>query len=103
MFCPKCGSLLRPMEKKGKKVFGCSCGYVADKDQKIEVKEKAKNQKRIEVIEKEVSTKPIVNAKCSKCGHTEAYYWTLQTRAADEPETQFFKCTKCSHQWREYG
>ena len=46
MFCPKCGSILRPVEKKGKKVFGCSCGYVADKDQKFEVKEKGARKGR---------------------------------------------------------
>jgi DNA-directed RNA polymerase subunit M len=32
-----------------------------------------------------------------------AYFWTQQTRGADEPETRFFKCTKCSHTWREYA
>ncbi|MCK4589988.1 MAG: transcription elongation factor, partial [Nanoarchaeota archaeon] len=31
MFCPKCGSILSPIQKKGKKVIGCSCGYVAEK------------------------------------------------------------------------
>ena len=103
MFCPKCGSILRPVEKKGKRVIGCSCGYIADKDQKFEVKEKAKEQKEIEVIEKEIETKPLIKTKCPKCGHDRAYFWTMQTRAADEPETQFFKCQKCSHQWREYG
>jgi hypothetical protein len=42
MFCPKCGSILRPVEKKGKKVLGCSCGHIAEKGQKFEVKEKGK-------------------------------------------------------------
>ncbi|MEK6933005.1 MAG: transcription factor S, partial [Nanoarchaeota archaeon] len=27
---------------------------------------------------------------------------TSQTRAADEAETRFFKCTKCKHTIREY-
>ncbi|MFC1801348.1 transcription factor S [Nanoarchaeota archaeon] len=102
MFCPKCGSILRPIEKKKKRVLGCSCGYVAEKGQTFEVKEKVKQKKDIEVVE-EVETKPIVTAKCSECDNNKAYFWTLQTRAADEPETQFFKCTKCGHQWREYG
>ena len=39
---------------------------------------------------------------CKKCENTEAYFWTLQTRSADEPETRFFKCTKCSTVHREY-
>lgn len=104
MFCPKCGSLLRPTEKKGKKVFACPrCGHVAGKGTSMEVKEKISQEKSIEVVEKEPEIKPKVKAKCPKCGHDEAYFWTMQTRAADEPETQFFKCTKCGHQWREYG
>ena len=48
-------------------------------------------------------TDPKTEIKCPKCGNPEAYYWLLQTRAGDEPETQFFRCTKCSHQWRNYN
>ena len=40
---------------------------------------------------------------CEKCGNKAAYYWTQQTRGADEPETRFFKCTKCEYTWREYA
>jgi len=25
----------------------------------------------------------------------------IQIRSADEPMTTFYKCTKCSYQWRE--
>ena len=46
---------------------------------------------------------PITNEKCPKCGHGKAYYAMVQTRAADEPETKFFKCEKCKHRWRDYG
>jgi len=40
--------------------------------------------------------------ECPKCGHNEAYYWFMQTRAADEPPTRFYKCTRCGYVWREY-
>ena len=30
-------------------------------------------------------------------------WWMLQTRSADEPTTQFFRCTKCQHTWRNYA
>jgi DNA-directed RNA polymerase subunit M len=46
---------------------------------------------------------PKVKIICEKCGNNAAYFWTQQTRAADEPETRFFKCTKCKHTWREYS
>jgi len=103
MFCPKCGSLLRPILKKGKRALGCSCGYVAEKGQKIEVKEQGKKENNIEVIEKEVEAKPLVDAECPKCGHKKAYFWEVQTRSSDEPATRFFKCEKCKHVWREYS
>ncbi len=100
MFCPKCGSLLRPKLDKGKKVFGCSCGYT-QKEGNSAFSEKGTQHKNIEIVE-EIETKPIVEATCHKCGHGKAYFWSIQTRAADEPETRFFKCEKCKHTWREY-
>jgi len=46
------------------------------------------------------ATLPKTNILCPKCGHTEAYYVIRQTRAADEPETVFYRCCKCNHNWR---
>jgi DNA-directed RNA polymerase subunit M len=46
---------------------------------------------------------PIVkDEKCKKCGNEDSYFWTVQTRASDESETKFFKCTKCGHTRRDY-
>ncbi|HLC74321.1 MAG TPA: transcription factor S [Candidatus Nanoarchaeia archaeon] len=100
MFCPKCKSLLRPKIDRGKKVMGCSCGYSSETASST-ITEKGAKQKEIQVVE-EVETKPIVDAACKKCGHNKAYFWSIQTRASDEPETRFFKCTKCKVTWREY-
>jgi len=49
-----------------------------------------------------METFPIVAEKCKVCGNDKAYFWTTQTRAGDEAETKFFKCTKCEKTWREY-
>lgn len=46
---------------------------------------------------------PTIKIDCEKCGHTEAVWWMLQTRSADEPTTQFYRCTKCNFTWRNYA
>lgn len=114
LFCPKCSSILRPKEKGGAKFLWCSCGFttVFEKakpeepaEQEKEVKEEKAPEpetRRIEIV-KEVEIHPKIKEVCEKCGNKEVYYWTQQTRGADEPETRFFKCTKCEHTWREYS
>jgi DNA-directed RNA polymerase subunit M len=103
MFCEKCGSILRPKQKGNKKILSCSCGYSREMDIKVpEIKEVVKEGKKIEVVEN-IETHPKIKIKCEKCGNVVAYYWTQQTRGADEPETRFFKCTKCNYTWREYA
>ncbi|MBI2572414.1 transcription factor S [Candidatus Woesearchaeota archaeon] len=103
MFCEKCGSILRIKDKSGKKVLYCSCGFTKNiGDEQATVTEQVESAKRVEVIEK-VETNPKIRIKCEKCDNTTAYYWTQQTRGADEPETRFFRCTKCNHTWREYA
>ncbi len=44
---------------------------------------------------------PITDSEiCPKCGNNQARWWIVQTDSADEPSTQFFRCTKCMHTWR---
>ena len=104
MFCPQCGSILRPKDKGGKKILYCSCGFTKDlgDEKTTEIKERVSGGKKIEVLEA-IETHPKIKSNCEKCGNKIAYYWTQQTRGADEPETRFFKCTKCSYTWREYA
>ena len=103
LFCPKCGALMLPANKDGKKFMKCSrCNFV-DKDvNSAKLTEKVKEAKEIPIIEKEVETNPICKAFCTKCKNKEAYYWEVQTRSGDEPPTRFFKCCKCSKVWKEY-
>ena len=107
MFCPKCGSLLVP--KKGqKKGFVCSkCGFEEKKIAKTKIKEVVKEDNLGKGIldEKAVEGKvlPSTKADCPDCGNKTAYFWMVQTRAGDEPETKFLRCTKCKHTWREYS
>ncbi|GAG32325.1 unnamed protein product [marine sediment metagenome] len=57
----------------------------------------------LDIIDENKSNLPLADEECPKCGCPKAYYWTVQTRAGDEPETRFYKCKKCGHVWREYS
>ncbi len=43
------------------------------------------------------------SVRCPRCGNDEVLAWMMQTRAADEPPTRFYRCTKCGYTWREYA
>lgn len=99
-FCPKCGAILL-LNKKGNKCPRCS--YSSKKRLKVKTSEKIEEKKEIEVTkDKDSEVRPIVQEVCGECKNPEAYFWTVQTRAGDEAETKFFKCTKCDYTWREY-
>jgi DNA-directed RNA polymerase subunit M len=99
-FCPKCGNIL---EQAGKSLKCGRCGYRKRGKGKIESTEKIKEKKEVGVIkDKDTDVFPTTNAVCPECGNEEAYTWSAQTRAADEAETRFFKCTKCEKTWRVY-
>ena len=92
-----------PKKEGNKKVIVCSCGYKSDNIELTKITETVtKKEKEVEVIEKEIEILPKTDAKCDKCGHKTAFFWTLQTRAGDEPETKFMRCEKCRHTWRDY-
>lgn len=96
LFCKKCGGLLIPKEGK---MFCKECNSVCEDGI---LREKKKKGKEMGVMNKVDEHLPETKADCPKCGHGKAYYWTLQTRGADEPETIFFKCVKCGNIWRQY-
>ena len=103
-FCKKCASIMLP-EKKGKSVrLKCrKCGYGIKKGvHELRLVEKRKNSKNVIVLEKDQTVLPITDMACEKCGNPKAYYWMQQTRSADEPPTQFFRCVECKHVRREY-
>ncbi|MFC2143712.1 transcription factor S [Candidatus Aenigmatarchaeota archaeon] len=102
--CKKCGSIMIPL-KKGKTIYmQCrSCKYKTRKHARdIKLSESVERKRGIVVLEKDSAVLPITDKICSQCEHKAAYWWMQQTRASDEPPTQFFKCVKCSHVWREY-
>lgn len=105
MFCPKCSSILMPRKDGKKTIFSCSCGFKTDKLKEAKITERLETKsKPVEVVDeqKDLSVLPKMKTECPKCGHNTAYFWTMQTRAGDEPETKFLKCEKCKHTWRDY-
>ena len=98
MFCPKCKSLMYP---QGDELVCKNCGYIEKKRGKKIVKTKGK-EKELAIIEEKVEVLPKTRIACPKCGNKEAYWILRQTRAADEPETRIYTCTKCGYKWREY-
>jgi len=104
-FCKKCNSLLVP-KKENKEIFlKCSkCNYkekISFKSSELKFVKEQEVKKTI-TIEEDKITLPMTEKMCPKCGNTKSYYFLQQTRAADEPPTQFFKCKKCGNVWREY-
>jgi len=88
LYCKKC--------KKKTKLLG----------EKVTLTESMQEAKRdIVVMDKDegIAELPKTKMMCPKCDNVEAYWWMQQTRAADEPPTIFYRCTKCGYSWRSYG
>ena len=94
---------MMPKIDNNKRMLHCHCGYNTKSVDNTTFKEELKPEKDIPVVEKEPEVHPLTEAQCPKCKHKRAYFWTLQTRASDEPETKFMKCEKCEHVWRDYS
>ena len=114
-FCPRCGGLMKPMNIGGKLYMVCTrCGYreevgdpkvVTAYTRTVKVRHSPR-EKTIVIDESKVPRtasllKGVVT--CPRCGHDEVYVWMMQTRAADEPPTRFYRCARCGYTWREYA
>jgi len=109
-FCPKCGMRLIYVKGSEETYLTCKkCGY-----RELAVKQLAKNSSSsskeskplIQVLGEDgedISTMPTIKTICPKCGYDTAVWWMLQTRSADEPTTQFYRCVRCNHTWRHYA
>ena len=115
-FCPNCGSRLVPkkpcIDNEASVMLACSkCGYVRQgSEDRAELKGgkiiQRKTQQSLTVISEEdqkMQTLPTIKVECPKCGNHLVYVWQVQTRGGDEASTQFMRCTKCSHTFREYS
>lgn len=103
-FCPSCEIRL----KKTESGLSCTqCDYVQGSEKKTPKKviEEIPETSEFTVFDKNEGTEtlPTTNIICERCGHDKAVWWMLQTRSADEPTTQFYRCAGCNHTWRNYG
>ncbi len=95
-----------PQKKNNKTIVACpKCGYESKDPKETKVTEKKEDKEpELEIVEEgKEEAYPLIDVECPECGHKKAYFWTVQTRASDEPETKFFKCEKCKHTWRDYS
>jgi DNA-directed RNA polymerase subunit M len=104
-FCSECGTVLKLNAEK-KKYVCSNCGVEEPMEDEIIIPRTNKDNEKIVVIgkkERNLKTLPQTKVKCPKCDNTIAYWWMVQTRSIDESATQFFRCTKCGHTWRDYS
>ena len=114
-FCPTCGCRLEPKRTGVGNGFILSCQKCGYTKQPIDKKAEAKTGKVIQhkttskpfmtIISEEdqkIKTMQTIKIKCEKCENNEVFVWQVQTRGGDEASTQFMRCTKCGHTFREY-
>jgi len=90
---------------EGKKIAVCSVCGIEEEVKRSQGVVRAVQHHPLEqpvVIESSSIALPIAEEECPKCGNKQAYWWMEQTRSSDEPETRFYRCTKCGYTWREY-
>ncbi|MEK6818942.1 MAG: transcription factor S [Nanoarchaeota archaeon] len=98
-FCEKCGGMIL---MQGDEARCASCNHKSKKKPKLKTSEKMEKRETVAVVKEQDDINPIVDVKCPKCKNKKCYFWTQQTRSADESETKFYKCTECKHTWRVY-
>ena len=103
-FCPKCEIRLKIIDQSTS--LSCpKCGHSETQNKKIKKTQKENTKPDLNVLAENEGKETVSTIKidCEKCGNDEAVWWMLQTRSADEPTTQFYRCTKCNHTWRNYA
>ena len=103
-FCPNCEVRLKKTDS-GLKCPKCDYiegGSSSESTKKVQEEEEVSEFNVLDESEGK-ETLPTIKIDCEKCGHNEAVWWMLQTRSADEPTTQFYRCTKCNFTWRNYA
>jgi len=105
-FCPTCANLLLVQQSgAGFRLYCKTCPYVHHITKTITSKVELKRKEVEDVLGGADAWKHASETEvtCPKCGHKKAYFQQIQTRSADEPMTQFYKCSNmsCGAQWKD--
>ncbi|CAF0845671.1 unnamed protein product [Rotaria sp. Silwood1] len=102
-FCPACGTIL-PLPD-GSPIIQC---LLCKKTQDISVFHGTQSTVHVNFhnVDDEMKTLEnneavegtLIQRKCPRCGHDEMSFTTRQLRSADEGQTVFYLCPKCSFQ-----
>lgn len=104
-FCSECDTMYE-VDRSNRRYVCPKCGHEEPLEENMTIQRSRKDEDKIIVIgrkEQKLQTLPTTKAKCPKCDNGQAYWWMVQTRGIDESSTQFYRCTKCRHTWRDYG
>lgn len=56
--------------------------------------------KKIDVTNQDETIESSGLFKCPRCKHRKTTYYSMQTRSADEPMTNFITCLNCNNRWK---
>ena len=113
-FCIDCGDLLDFEIINNNSVKCQKCGGETEldniKNHYIETNDKYESSKiwmnklknkEDKLREEQKNERTIIDEKCPKCGNGQMYYYTMQTRSADEGSTIFYECVKCHYKFNQ--
>lgn len=107
-FCPWCNNLVVPLFDVRKCSMAPRCGYKESVDvgsgsavDVIDFVEVGGRNNDTFSVSEDMSGWGTTEIRCDKCNNNSAFFKQMQTRSADEPMTEFYKCTQCSHRWKQ--
>ncbi|MHA1945928.1 MAG: hypothetical protein ACXAC6_09990 [Candidatus Hodarchaeales archaeon] len=111
-FCQKCGNMLIPQNKKGRKAgfLNLRCNFCQITEEamidgisyQVKTRFNHKLEDQSQIITENFSIDPTIRQACPKCGYLEAYYWQGSNRRKQEWEsTTYYRCIKCKNTWND--
>ncbi|ORD99633.1 RPC10 [Hepatospora eriocheir] len=96
-FCPICENSLK---LKLNSLKCCVCEHESKINQTLSFKESFNVKINDGILKDESEYGNKCDVECPKCNYNRALFKEIQTRSADEPMTIFYRCLKCSYNWK---